>query len=66
MTNEEIAALPVGTIVKCSDKFGRKFVATKYGTAQGYGKNLWHSTYYKAPMDDFLVKISNPVVIGVL
>ena len=64
MTTNEVAALPTGTVVKCTTKFGDVFVAHKVASAIGSARAQWFSTQTLAPMDDFIVHLYNPEIIG--
>lgn len=63
MNTEQIKELNVGTVVMCNDGFGRDFVAHKVKEARGTSPAMWLNTRYRAPMDDFMVAMSSPVVI---
>lgn len=64
MSTADVAAMPVGTVTRCDDGFGRVFVAHKVKEARGTSPAMWLNTRYRAPMDDFMVAQSSPVVIG--
>lgn len=55
--NEWVKELPVGTVLLC--RTDRDIAVIKFGTAQGYGQNLWKTTEGKI-VTDFIVQQNNP------
>lgn len=55
--NEWVKDEPVGTVLLC--RTDRDIAVIKFGTAQGYGQNLWKTTEGKI-VTDFIVQQNNP------